>query len=91
MAVTVSWRDMIQLVDSVKGNLRHITENNAALEQQLRALGASFLDDDVVIIQNHVTTTKRQIENAVPEFEIVLKKMLEYAQEAKLAESAMEN
>jgi len=91
MAVAVSWRDMVQLVDGIRNNLRHITEYNTALEQQLRTLGASFLDDDVVIIQNHVTTTKRQIENAVPEFEVVLKKMLEYAQEAKLAESAMEN
>ena len=91
MAVAVSWRDMIQLVDSIRNNLRHITEYNTTLEQQLRVLGTSFLDDDIAIIQNHITTTKRQIENTVPEFETVLKKMLEYAQEAKLAESAMEN
>jgi len=91
MSVAISWRDTIQLVDGIKNNLRHITEYNGTLEQQLRALGTSFLDDDILIIQNHIAITKRQIETAVPEFETVLKKMLEYAQEAKLAESAMEN
>ena len=91
MAVAISWRDTIQLVDGIKNNLRHITEYNGTLEQQLRALGTSFIDDDILIIQNHIAATKRQIETAVPEFEIVLKKMLEYAQETKLAESAMEN
>jgi hypothetical protein len=91
VAVTVSWRDMVQLVDSIRSNLRHITEYNSTLEEQLRVLGTSFLDEDIAIIQNHVTTTKRQIENAVPEFEVVLRKMLEYAQETKLAEAAIEN
>jgi hypothetical protein len=91
MAVTVSWRDMVQLVDGIKTNLRQVTEYNSTLEQQLKALGTSFRDEDIVIIENHVTTTKRQIENTVPEFEVVLKKMLEYAQEAKQAESAIGN
>ena len=91
MSVTVSWKDMIQLVDSIRGNLRQITDDNDSIEQQLRVLGSSFRDEDIGIIQNHVTTTKRQIESTIPEFEVVLKKMLEYAQEIKLAESAMDN
>ena len=91
MSVAVSWRDMIQLVDGIRNDLRQVTDFNGTLEQQLRALGTSFKDDDIAIIQNHVTTTKRQIEDAVPEFEVVLKKMLEYAQETKMAESAMGN
>ena len=90
MSVTVSWKDMIQLVDSLRSNLKQITEHNSTLEQQLRTLGSSFQDEGIVIIQNHITTTRRQIDNAVPDFEVVLKKMLEYAHEIKLAETAIE-
>ena len=91
MAVAASWRDMIQLVDGIRGNLRSITDYNSDLESQLRVLGNTFRDDDIGVIQNHVATTKSQIETTIPEFEVVLKKMLEYAQEIKLAETATGN
>jgi hypothetical protein len=91
MPVATSWRDILVLVESIKNDLKNIENHNNTLEEQLNKLGTTFRDEGIEIIRNHISKTRKQIEDTVPEFETVLKKMLEYAQLTRLAESAINN
>jgi len=89
MPVASSWKDIDILYNSTKNNIRTIAEHNTTLEQQLNSLGTSFKDEGINIIQDHINKTKKQIEDTVPEFEIVLKKIFEYARLLESSESAI--
>jgi hypothetical protein len=86
MPVAASWKDILILVDKLEGNLKKVSLYNGTLAVQLKIAEKSFKDEGIEIIQNHISKTKSQIEDAVPEFRAVLKNLTEYARLLKLAE-----
>jgi len=88
MPVAASWKSILLLVGGIKTNLADIKNQNDTLEEQLNKLGTTFQDEGVEIIRAHISRTKRQIEDAIPEFQTILTKMTEYAYLLKKAEDA---
>jgi hypothetical protein len=86
MQVAASWRDILVLVDNIKSNLKKIQLYNGTLAVQLKTLESTFRDEGIDIIRNHIAKTKSQIEETVPEFKIVLEKLIAYAYLLKQSE-----
>ncbi|GHU46583.1 hypothetical protein FACS1894200_00430 [Spirochaetia bacterium] len=87
--INASWQDIEILVDNITKNLKSIDEYNGALDSQLRMLGATFRDEGITVIQNHIARTKKQIEEAIPDFKVMLGNLLAYARKLKQSEDAI--
>ncbi|GHU46574.1 hypothetical protein FACS1894200_00400 [Spirochaetia bacterium] len=85
--VAASWQDIEILVDNISKNLKSIGEYNSTLDGQLKTLGATFRDEGITVIQSHITKTNKQIEEAVPDFKVMLEKLLKIAIFLKQAEA----
>ena len=86
LPIESSWKDILILVDSMRQNMKNVELGSSSLEARLKSLESSFRDEGIEIIKNHIKKTNEQYSSAVPEFDLVLRKMTEYAILLKQAE-----
>jgi DNA polymerase III epsilon subunit-like protein len=91
MPVEASYNGIRQLVSDINKGLKDMNAHNETLNSQLGTLGNTFQDEGIEIIRGHVVDTRRKINEAVPDFEIVLRKLLEYAALLQGSENAIKN
>jgi chemotaxis regulatin CheY-phosphate phosphatase CheZ len=91
MLIDTSYNGIRQLVGDINRDLKDMNAHNETLNGQLNTLGNTFQDDGIEIIRGHVVDTRRKINEAVPDFEIVLHKLLEYAALVEESERAIKN
>ena len=89
MPVAASWKDILVLVDRIKRDRKRMVFCRATMELRLKTLEASFKDDGIEIIRNHIANSKKQMEDAIPSFDTVLKNMVAYAYWLKKAEDSI--
>ena len=70
-----------KLAEDLAKGIRTIEDLNSDLENQLNKLGTSFQDEGFENVRKYVGGTKRAVENAMPDLQTVISKLLEYADE----------
>jgi hypothetical protein len=70
---------MRELASNIGKSLRAITGYNNDLTGKLNALGVSFQDEGIEIIHDHLQTTRKKIEDVLPDFQNLMEKLVEIA------------
>jgi DNA anti-recombination protein RmuC len=86
MQVEASSSAIIALTHSINNSLKMINSYGESLSSQLKTLGNTFRDEGYLIIQEHIYKTQTKVNEAVPELDIVMKRLIEYANRIKKSE-----
>jgi uncharacterized protein YukE len=71
---------IIDLTRDINNSVKQINNLSETLSRQLRTLGSTFQDEGYTTIQGYISKTQKKVEQAVPDLDSVMNKLLEYAQ-----------
>jgi uncharacterized protein YukE len=79
MSVSAAIQALLDLATNINDNVKQSNTLTETLDSQLKTLGSSFQDEGFTIIQNHIATTRKKIEEAQPALRDIIKKLHENA------------
>lgn len=77
--IEASVKSIIELTKEISGYLKKISSLNHNLSTQLKTLGSTFQDEGYAVIQGYVASSQSKVNDAVPDFKVVMEKLIEYA------------
>lgn len=89
MVVESSPKAILELAKDIVQGMKTIQSLNNGMESQLKSLGTTFRDEGFGEVTLYVAKSKSGIENAMPDLQTTITKLTEYAEQLRLAQSAL--
>jgi uncharacterized protein YukE len=80
---------IIELTRGINNSVKQINNLSGTLSSQLRTLGSTFQDEGFLTIQGYISKTQKKVDEAVPDLETVMKKLIEYAELIKQSDGIL--
>lgn len=84
--IKASSKSIIELIKGINDCIKKISSENEELSKQLKTLGNTFQDEGYAVIQCYVSIAQKKMNDAVPDLDIVTKKLFDYAKLLKESE-----
>ena len=78
-----------QLADDVVSSVININNLNEELSQKLKRLSATFRDEGFGIVQGYIDRTKKTIEDAFPDLQLIARRLKERADAMRRSKNAL--
>lgn len=89
MGIEASYKIILELTGNINTCLKKISTLNSDLSSKLNTLGNTFQDEGYSIIQGYIKSSQAKVDAAVPDLNVVMKTLIEYASKLQKAEAEL--